>query len=280
MAISINTNLASLNANRRLLKSSSGMSKTFERLASGMRINSAKDDAAGLSISTRMTAQIRGISQAARNANDGISLLQVAEGALVETQNAMQRIRELAVQSNTATITDTDRNALQLEVSALMAEIERIATTTEFNGMSLTNGAFAGKKFQIGADVGQTLAVTIGSAQARAIGLSGGGVYMSIGSAAANGNLVDAVIGRIDTALDSVSDIRASLGATQNRFESLIANLHNTAENTVAARSRIMDADIAIETANLTKNSIMQQAGISILAQANQQPQIALQLLG
>jgi flagellin len=280
MALSIITNMSSLNSARRLESSTKSMGKTFERLASGMRINGARDDAAGLSIATRMTAQIRGMNQAMRNTNDGISLLQVAEGALVETQNAMQRMRELAVQANTATMTDTDKNALQLEVTALMAEIERISTTTEFNGHSLINGAFAGKKFQIGANVGETLAVTIGSAQAQAIGLSGGGAYMSIGSGAANANLIEGVITRIDTALDSVSDIRANLGALQNRFESLIANVANVAENTVGARSRIMDADIASETANLTKNAIMQQAGTSILAQANQQPQIALQLLG
>jgi flagellin len=280
MALSIVTNMSSLNSARRLESSTKSMGRTFERLASGMRINGARDDAAGLSIATRMTAQIRGMNQAMRNTNDGISLLQVAEGALVETQNAMQRMRELAVQANTATMTDTDKNALQLEVTALMEEVERISTTTEFNGHSLINGAFAGKNFQIGAEVGETIAVTIGSAQAQAIGLSGGGAYMSIGSGAANANLIEGVITRIDLALDSVSDIRANLGALQNRFESLIANVANVAENTVGARSRIMDADIASETANLTKNAIMQQAGTSILAQANQQPQIALQLLG
>ena len=280
MAISIVTNMSSLNSSRQLMKSGSALGKTFERLSSGLRINSAKDDAAGLSIATRMTAQIRGMNQAIRNTNDGISLLQVAEGALVESQNAMQRMRELAIQSNTATMTDTDKNALQLEVTALMAEVERITTTTEFNGQKLVNGAFASKDFQVGADVGQTLAVTIGSAQVATIGLSGGGNFMSIGSGAAAGNLIDGAITRIDAALDSVSDIRATLGAYQNRFESLVANLANVSENTVSAHGRIMDADIASETANLTKNAIMQQAGVSILAQANQQPQIALQLLG
>lgn len=280
MAFSINTNMASMNSARSLLKSGSNLSRTFERLSSGMRINSARDDAAGLAIATRMTAQIRGMQQAIRNANDGISLLQVAEGALVESQNAMQRIRELAVQANTATMTDTDKNALQLEVTALSAEIERITTTTEFNGSKLVNGAFNAETFMIGADPTHTLAVTIGSAQSDKIGLSGAtyGV-LSIGSGADSAGTLDNVITRIDAALDSVSDIRATIGAYQNRFESLTANLANIAENTVAAKSRIMDADIANETANLTRNSIMQQAGIAILAQANQQPSIVLNLL-
>jgi flagellin len=280
MALSINTNVSSLNATRHLMKSTGNMGRTFERLSSGMRINGARDDAAGLSISTRMTAQIRGMNMAIRNTNDAISLVQVAEGALVETQNAMQRIRELAIQANTATMTDTDKNDLQKEVTQLMAEIQRISSTTEFNNQKVIDGTFQAKRFQVGPDVGQTLTVTIGSADTKAIGLSTGAVFMSIGSGAANANLIDGAITRIDLALDSVSDMRANLGAYQNRFESLIANLSNVSENTVAARSRIMDADIATETANLTKNAIMQQAGTAILAQANQQPQIALQLLG
>ena len=281
MALSIVTNMSSLNSTRHLMKSTGKLGTTFERLSSGMRINGAKDDAAGLSISTRMTAQIRGMNMAIRNTNDAISLVQVAEGALVETQNSMQRMRELAIQANTATMTDTDKNALQLEVTALMAEIQRISSTTEFNGQAVVDGTFLAKQFQVGPDVGQTLTVTIGSADVQAIGLSGGGTFMSIGSgAAAIGTMIDQAITKIDAALDSVSDIRANLGAYQNRFESLIANLSNVSENTVAARSRIQDADIAKETANLTKNAIMQQAGTAILAQANQQPQIALQLLG
>ena len=282
MALSIVTNMSSLNSTRHLMKSTGKLGTTFERLSSGMRINGAKDDAAGLSISTRMTAQIRGMNMAIRNTNDAISLVQVAEGALVETQNSMQRMRELAIQANTATMTDVDKNALQLEVSALMSEIERISSTTEFNGQAVVDGTFYAKQFQVGPDVGQTLTVTIGSADAKALGLSSNTAIttMSIGSGAAAAGNIDTVITRIDAALDSVSDIRANLGAYQNRFESLIANLSNVSENTVAARSRIQDADIAKETANLTKNAIMQQAGTAILAQANQQPQIALQLLG
>jgi flagellin len=288
MALSVHTNIASLSANRHLMKATSNMGKTFEKLSSGFRINSAKDDAAGLAISTRMTAQVRGLNQAVRNTNDAISLVQVAEGALNETTNALQRMRELAVQSNNATMTGKDQNALMDEVVMLMSEIERIATTTEFNNKNLIDGTFSAKKFQVGADAGETLSVSITDADAFALGLSTGtglATVMSIGSGAHNGvvgtgNVIGNAITKIDTALDSVSDMRASLGSYQNRFESLMAGLSNVSENTAAARGRIVDADIANETANLTKNAIMQQAGTAILAQANQQPQIALQLLG
>jgi flagellin len=283
MALSVHTNIASLSANRHLMKATSNMGKTFEKLSSGFRINGAKDDAAGLSISTRMTAQVRGLNQAVRNTNDAISLVQVAEGALNETTNALQRMRELAVQSNNATMTSGDQADLQLEVTMLMAEIERIATTTEFNNKNLIDGTFSAKKFQDGADAGETLAVSITDADSAALGLStaaGNNTNMSIGAGAAAAGSIERAITEIDAALDSVSDIRANLGAYQNRFESVMASLSNVSENTAAARGRIVDADIATETANLTKNAIMQQAGTAILAQANQQPQIALQLLG
>ncbi len=300
MALSINTNVASLNATRNLSKSTSNMSKTFERLSSGLRINSASDDTAGLSISTRMTSQIRGMNMAMRNTNDAISLTQVAEGALSETTNALQRMRELAIQSNNATMTGSDRNDLQREVAQLMKEIERIAGTTEFNGQGLLSGGFVNKDMQVGAEVGQIIKVDIGDARAEALGLSALGNEMNIGSVSyvTQGDIDDpdnpgdtiqgdvfgvkigSAINKIDGALDSVSVIRSELGAYQNRFESVIANLGNVAENTYSARSRIMDADIATETAKLTQNSIMQQAGSAMLAQANQQPRIALQLLG
>ena len=285
MALAINTNVASLNATRHLLNSTKSLGTTFERLSSGLRLNGAKDDAAGLSISTRMTSQIRGLNMAVRNTNDAISLVQVAEGALDETTNALQRMRELAVQAKNDTMTGGDRDDLQLEVEQLMAEIQRISTTTEFNDGKVVDGTFATKNFQVGAEKDQTIQVTIGSAGVTALGLSGGVNTMSIGSNAGSkvGNAagyIGSAIAQIDNALDSVSDIRSQLGAYQNRFESVIANLSNVSENTSAARSRIMDADIATETANLTKNAIMQQAGTAILAQANQQPQIALQLLG
>jgi flagellin len=272
MALSINTNMASLNATRHLTKSTKSLSTTFERLSSGMRINSAKDDAAGLSISTRMTAQIRGMNMAIRNTNDAISLVQVAESALDETTNALQRMRELAIQANNATMTTTDKADIQKEVIQLLSEVERIADSTKFNGQNVINGTFATKRFQVGADMGDTLVVSIGDAQQVALGINALQVS-GTGSASA-------AISKLDTAINSVTDMRASLGAYQNRFESLIANLSNISENTSSARSRIQDADIAQETANLTKNAIMQQAGTAILAQANQQPQIALQLLG
>ncbi len=287
MSFSINTNMSALNATRHLMKSSSKLGKTFERLASGLRINGARDDAAGMSISTRMTAQIRGMNTAIRNSNDAVSLLQVADGSLSETTNALQRIRELAVQSSNSTMTSSDRADLQKEVTQLMAEIERIADNTKFNNQNLLLGTFTSKAFQIGANVGETITVSITSAETADLGLSTGAanLALSIGSGAGAlagtaAGYVGSAIARVDNALSSVSVIRANLGAYQNRFESLIANLSNVAENTSAARSRVMDADIAIETANLTRSAIMQQAGTSILAQANQQPQIALQLLG
>ena len=281
MALAINTNVASLNATRHLTKSTYNMWRTFERLSSGLRINGAKDDAAGLAISTRMTSQIRGINMAIRNTNDAISLVQVAEGALGETTNALQRMRELAIQANNATMTGSDRDDLQKEVTQLMAEIQRISTTTQFNGQNLMSGGYVTKDFQVGAEVGQTIQMSITDARVSALGLSlADASGVSIGSAAAALGSIDGAINRIDNALDSVSAIRSQLGAYQNRFEAVIANLSNVSENTSAARSRIMDADIAQETANLTKNAIMQQAGTAILAQANQQPQIALQLLG
>ena len=271
MALSINTNISALNSTRKLMNSTNALSKTFERLASGLRVNGAKDDAAGLAIATRMTAQVRGMNMAIRNTNDGISMMQVAEGALDETTNALQRVRELGIQARNGTLTDNDRASLQLEVTELISEINRIATSTKFNGeVMLANGMT--KVFQVGADSGNTLTVTFDDADTTDLGVNATTVATSAGASAA--------IVSVDAALDSVSDIRAKLGAYQNRFESTIANLSNISENTSAARSRIMDADIATETANLTRNSIMQQAGTSILAQANQQPQIALRLLG
>ncbi|MBF0414630.1 MAG: flagellin FliC [Magnetococcales bacterium] len=280
MALMINTNVSSLNAQRRLTSSTNTLGKTFERLSSGLRINRAGDDAAGLSISTRMTAQVRGTTQAIRNANDAISLTQVAEGALNETTSALQRIRELTVQAVNDTNRAADRTDIQREIKQLLSEIDRISTTTKFNKVALLSGGFAtGKKFQVGPDGAQTIQMSIRNATTSGLfsGTAGtGSINVSITNATGSFNKL---IGRIDSALDSVSDIRAMLGAYQNRFEAVIANLSNMVENTSAARSRILDADIAAETASLTKNSILQQAGTAILAQANQQPQIALKLL-
>ncbi len=436
MAININTNVMSLNAQRNLGKSQSSLAKSMQRLSSGLRINSAKDDAAGLAISDRMTSQIRGLNQAARNANDGISLAQTAEGALQESTNILQRMRELAVQSANDTNSTSDRSSLNAEVTQLKEELNRIAETTEFNGKNLIDGSMEGATFQVGANSGtnQTITFAIESAKGDVLGevadaditgtaqvgtalvgtaastdytaavaatgtgatnttlswtadtagtdgnaitvtlatgsggaggsvsVSGSAITISadtIGNldtaavaalinndatagalmtasgnttaAAAEANIattngaeqvgtaesadyvaastdyvaatsdysvvtaasvvvddiaIDTLEGAqtaivsVDNALDDIDTIRGGLGAVQNRFESTIANLNNVSENLSAARSRILDADIAMETSAMTKSNILQQAGVSILAQANQVPQLALSLLG
>jgi len=472
MALTINTNVMSLNAQRNLGASQSNLAKSMQRLSSGLRINSAKDDAAGLGISDRMTSQIRGLNQASRNANDGISLAQTAEGALGESTNILQRMRELAVQSANDTNSSSDRASLQAEVSQLQSELDRIAQTTEFNGKRLLDGSFSSGSFQVGANSGQTISFSIGSAKASSIGgiaaesgtevgnaaatditiSIGGGAATTINSSAdytgnayqdavsayakaaaindagiggltvsastsgtqtvgavggtagdtyslsingvavftnedaaagiSNASIRDAInivsnrtgviaslnggdmtltaadgsniavtesgtgftagtdglsvtggdfadtlrgtlsvsstdsvdltgtvanlglstsiskdslgvdsidistaagaqtaLQRVDSAVGTIDSIRGGLGAVQNRFESTIANLQNVSENLSAARSRILDADIAQETSNMTKQNILQQAGVSILAQANQAPQLALSLL-
>ncbi|MBF0624274.1 MAG: flagellin FliC [Magnetococcales bacterium] len=272
MALYVNTNVASLNAQRNLMKSTTALGVSFARLASGLRINSARDDAAGLSITNRMTAQVRGLNQAIRNANDGISLAQVAEGALDETSNALQRIRELAVQAANSTYNSADREDLNKEVIQLLSEIQRISEHTEFNKMVLLHGSYTGQQFQVGAFSGQTITISVVGATRSALGVSM--VTLSTTDGA------NSAMRLVDNALDSIADIRANLGAIQSRFEAVIGNLSNIVENMSAARSRIQDTDIAAETAQLTRTAILQQAGTAILAQANQQPQLALQLLG
>ena len=379
----INTNIASLNAQRNLNASQNSLAVSLQRLSSGLRINSAKDDAAGLAISDRFTAQIKGLNQAARNANDGISLAQTAEGALGEVTNNLQRIRELAVQSSNATNSSSDRTALQAEVSQLLNEIDRVANQTSFNGVKLLDGSFSGAVFQVGANAGESITVTsITDANVAAIGsvsqasgaaltvsasaitgfataIASGGVTLNgvnigaIGSATSSaeraGQLVNAInntsaqhgVGAVyntatgqitlssaaavvvagttnlatvagyangtlgsvttttgiagldvssyanaqlaiqlaDSALSTVNSTRATLGAVQNRFSSVVANLQTAAENLSASRSRIMDADFAAETANLTRAQILQQAGTAMLAQANAEPNNVLALL-
>jgi flagellin len=375
----INTNLASLNAQRNLNASQSSLNVSLQRLSSGLRINSAKDDAAGLAISERMTAQIRGLNQAARNANDGISLAQTAEGALGEIGNNLQRIRELAVQSRNATNSTTDRAALNTEAAQLKAEIDRVATTTSFNGVKLLDGSFTNAAFQVGANVGETITISsLVNAQSAALGTSSiaqvtgaaasaftaitaGDLTIngtSVGAIAADtnaanraasiaaavnsvsgttnvyatvlnstqvtltnssgGNVVVAFAGasattattgftagttstasvtgfaaldissiagadtamtQMDAALAALNTARATLGAVQNRFMSVVANVQTTSENLSASRSRIQDADFASETANLTRAQILQQAGTAMLAQANALPQNVLSLL-
>jgi flagellin len=379
MAQVVNTNILSLNAQRNLNSSQGALATSLERLSSGLRINSAKDDAAGLAISERFTSQIRGLNQAVRNANDGISLAQTAEGAMQEIGNNLQRIRELAVQSSNATNSSSDRAALNQEVQQLLTEIQRVATQTDFNGQALLDGSFTGQSFQVGANAGQLITVNastntqtnaLGSTQfaedvtgtvtagdgtaedyisgltingvtiddvadtgaaadnatalAAAINEKAGetGVYASadgaaltlqslvagrdlvIGGTVTNTGLTEETtaaadnaevfvggvdissfggaqqaLGIMDAALTEVNSARAEFGAIQNRFESVIANLQTGAENLSAARSRIRDADFAAETAELTRSQILQQAGISVLAQANATPQSVLALL-
>lgn len=273
MALYVNTNISSLNAQRQLMTSGNGLDQAFERLSSGFRINSAADDAAGLQIASRMTSQIEGLNQAVRNANDGISLAQTAEGALQEMTTALQRIRQLAIQSQNGINSDDDRDALQKEVSALKEEISRIATDTTFANQELLTGGFSAD-FLVGANAGQTITLAL---PGEAFDVSGLGIdALNIDTVGGASNALSA----LDAALATVNESRADLGAVQNRFQSTIRNLSNISENVTAARSRIQDADYAKETANLTKFQIVQQASTTILAQANQRPQAALSLLG
>ncbi len=274
MAVVINTNVASLNAQRNLNKSQLGLNKSMQRLSSGLRVNSAKDDAAGLAISDRMTSQIRGLNQAVRNANDGISLAQTAEGALGETTNLLQRMRELSVQSANDTNTEADRTSLQAEFTQLQSEINRIAQTTQFNNRGLLNGSTTAAVFHIGANAGQTITLSINNMSAASLGANGVATITVSTQARAN-----SAITQIDLAIADVDSERGSLGAVMNRLESTIANLSNVSENIAASRSRILDADIAQETSEMTKNNILQQAGVSVLSQANQSTQLALGLL-
>jgi len=282
MALTINTNVASLNAQRNLGKSQGALNKSMQRLSSGLRINSAKDDAAGLGISDRMTSQIRGINQAVRNANDGISLSQTAEGAMGEITNILQRMRELTVQSANDSNSSADRESLNDEVKQLQSEIDRIAKTTDFNGKKVLQGS-AGDNltFQVGANgtVDDRIQINLGTLNMTTASLGVTNANVSIGGSF-DATDISTTLGAIDGAIADVDSARGSLGAVQNRFESTIANLSNIGENVSAARSRILDADIAQETSNMTKYNILQQAGVSILAQANQAPQLALSLLG
>lgn len=275
MALVINTNVASLNAQRNLGTTQRGLNTSMQRLSSGLRINSAKDDAAGLAISDRMTSQIRGLNQAIRNANDGISMSQTAEGALAESTNLLQRMRELAIQSANDTNTAQDRASLNAEFVQLQAEIDRIATTTQFNNQNVLDGTFAttGAIFHVGANANQTISITIATADAVTLGVDAASIDITD---RANANLA---IADIDTAIMDIDSIRSGLGAVQSRIESTIANLSNVSENISAARSRVLDADIAMETSAMTRANILQQAGVAVLAQANQTPALALQLL-
>lgn len=281
MSLFVNTNVSSLNAQRQLFTTGNNLSTAFERLSSGFRINSAADDAAGLQITDRMTSQIQGLDQAVRNANDGISLAQTAEGAMAETTTALQRIRTLAIQSQNGINSSADRAALQKEVSALRTEISRIATTTEFAGVSILSGVFSAS-FLVGANSGQTVSVNLSTQALTAAGVN---VFSATGLGIISADVLtaagaSALLDDVDAAISAIGGLRADLGAIQNRFQSTIRNLSNISENVSAARSRIKDADFATETAELSRNQILQQASTTILAQANQRPQAALSLLG
>ncbi|WP_372626946.1 flagellin [Arsukibacterium sp.] len=318
MALTVNTNVSSLNAQRQLMQSGNALDTSFKRLSSGLRINSAADDSAGLQISNRLSGQINGLNQGIRNANDGISLAQTAEGALEEVTSSFQRVRTLAQQAANGSNTDEDRLAIQEEIRSLMSEVNRVAKDTTFGGQNLLDGSYSAS-FQVGADAVQTISFsmrTVG-ATTNTISANGGFTLSGIAGVASGvtGNTLSAlatgvsdigtptsqtfagafvgstisvstqanaqvILAGMDSLIAVVDKKRAELGATQNRFQSTIRNQSNISENLSGARSRIQDADFAAETAALTRNQILQQASTTILAQANQRPQVALSLLG
>ena len=264
-------NMAASNANRQLGISTNSLSKSTEKLSSGYRINRAADDAAGLSISEKMRSQIRGLNKASSNAQDGISAIQTAEGALNEAHSILQRMNELATQAANDTNTTTDRTAVQSEIDALSKEISRIASTTQFNTQNLLDGKFTGKNLQVGALKGQSISISIKTMNATALSVNN----LKVGSFGAAGSAMK----KIQTAIDTVSSQRSKLGALQNRLEHTVNNLDNVAENTQTAESRIRDTDMASEMVQYSATSIIQQAGQSMLAQANSQTQGVLSLI-
>ena len=265
-------NLSAMNTNRQMGVVSSSLQKSTEKLSSGYKINRAGDDAAGLSISEKMRSQIRGLNKASSNAQDGISLIQVAEGALNETHSILQRMNELATQAANDTNTSVDRTAIRNEMDQLTSEINRIQSTTQFNTMNLLDGSFSSRNLQVGALSGQTIKISVTKMSASNIGVSG----LSVSSNVKAGEAMS----KIQLAIQSVSSQRSKLGAIQNRLEHTINNLNTPSENTQAAESRIRDTDMASEMVEYSKNNILQQAGQSMLAQANQQNQGVLSLLG
>lgn len=274
MSLTINTNIEAINAHRNLYLTNVQLQKAMERLSSGLKINRAADDAAGLAISERMRAQASGLNLAVQNCQDGVALVQTAEGALNEVNAMLGRARDLAVRASNSTLTDNDRADLQMELNQLLSEIDRTATMTEYNTMILLAGSYATTAItiQAGSDKGQQVATTIAAVTTGALGISN----LSITSISA----ANMAIGSIDAAIDVVTRVRSWLGAFQNRLEHTINNLQVAYENTKASESRIRDADMALETVNYTRLQIMQQAGTAVLAQANVAPQAILRLLG
>ena len=266
-------NLSAMNTNRQMGTVTNALSKSTEKLSSGYKINRAADDAAGLSISEKMRSQIRGLDKASSNAEDGISLIQVAEGALNESHSILQRMNELATQAANDTNTTSDREAIQSEISQLTSELDRIYSTTQFNTMNLLDGNFTGKSLQVGSLSGQIISLSINSMKASAIGIKASSISVSSNSAAGKS------MSLIQLAINTVSQERSKLGALQNRLEHTINNLDTTSENTSAAESRIRDTDMATEMVEYSKNNILSQAGQSMLSQANQQTQGVLSLL-
>jgi len=286
MAASINTNVASINAQRNLSSSKMDLQTAVQRLSSGLRINSAADDAAGLAIATRMNSQVRGMNVAMRNANDGISLAQTADGALSSVSDALQRMRELAVQARNATNTGTDRDSLDKEFGELAKEVQRVLGGTTFNGQAILGTNAGAQDYQVGAGTSSNDLITVTTTDMTTNGTviavagtdnagTGRAVIDNTATTASLGTVID----NLDKAIDTVSSERALYGATQNRFNNVVNNLQVSSENQSAARGRIMDADYAQETAALSRAQILQQAGTAMLAQANQMPQSVLQLL-
>jgi flagellin len=272
MGLRINTNVASLNAQRNLMNVSSGLSGNFSRLSSGMRIATASDDAAGLGISERMRSQIKSYGVAARNAQDGISLSQTAEGAMSESSNILVRMRELSMQSANGTLGTDDRAVLQTEFASLLGELDRISTDTEFNGIALLDGTTPTVGIQVGVGAGDTIDMTLTAVSSTDLSVNAETVATTAGA--------DSALTAIDAALTTLNTARGQLGADQNRMQSSLRSILSVRENLSAAESRIRDVDVASETADLTRNSILQQAATSVLSQANAQPQLALSLLG
>jgi len=280
MPMTINTNIASLNAQRNLSASQGSLATSMQRLSSGLRVNSARDDAAGLAIAERMNAQVRGMNVAVRNANDGISMSQTAEGALAQVSNSLQRMRELAVQARNSTNSSSDKDSLNKEFSQLQAEITRVLGGTTFNGQHILGADATSLTFQIGANTSADDTITVSTSDMTVdptmTAVTGS---TSVIDATADATAIGAVINNIDAALNDINDTRATYGATQSRFDAIITNLQTGVENQTAARSRIMDADFAAETANMSRAQVLQQAGTAMVAQANQLPNQVLKLL-
>jgi flagellin len=270
MSLVINTNIASLNAQRSLVKSGAELSTAMERLSSGKKINSAADDAAGFAIAERMTAQVRGLNMAAKNANDGLSMLATIENATNDVTDMLHRMRELAVQAANDTNSATDRGYIQTEVTALIAEIDRVSTDTKYNGSVVLDGSFATKKLQVGTEASQTITFSVADVDTAALSVAAVDVSTQAGAGTA--------LTSISAAIETVAGQRAGYGALQNRLEYTVSNLMNVSEFTQAARSRIEDADFAAESARLSKAQVLQQTGTAMLAQANASQQLALSL--